>query len=121
MDFIANQLFDGLKFRALTLVDNFGWHCMTIRVVQPIKDIDVASIMEDVKNIITWYRKEYKLTTGVNLSVKNLTSGPMRIRWYWITHDLANRQTIPLSNHSMEVLGMSVKIQTGSYLWKTQH
>jgi putative transposase len=49
MDFVADQLFDGRKFRALTLVDNFSRHCLTIRVGQSIKGIDVANIMEDVK------------------------------------------------------------------------
>ena len=49
MDFVADNLFDGRKFRALTLVDNFSRKCLTIRVGQSIKGIDVVSIMNDVK------------------------------------------------------------------------
>lgn len=49
MDFVADQLFDGRKFRALTLVDNYSRKCMAIRVGQSIKGIDVANILEDVK------------------------------------------------------------------------
>jgi putative transposase len=49
MDFVADQLFDGRKFRALTLVDNFSRQCMAIRVGQSIRGIDVVRIMEDIK------------------------------------------------------------------------
>jgi len=49
MDFVADQLFDGRKFRALTLVDNFSRQCMAIRVGQSIRGIDVVRIMEEIK------------------------------------------------------------------------
>ncbi len=49
MDFVADQRFDGRKFRALTLVDNFSRQCLTIRVGQSIRGIDVVRIMEEIK------------------------------------------------------------------------
>lgn len=49
MDFVADQLFDGRKFRVLTLVDNFSRQCLATRVGQSIKGIDVVRLMEDVK------------------------------------------------------------------------
>jgi putative transposase len=49
MDFVADQLFDGKKFRALTLVDNFSRQCLAIRVGQSIRGIDVARIMEELR------------------------------------------------------------------------
>ncbi|QJB30703.1 IS3 family transposase [Chitinophaga oryzae] len=49
MDFVADQLFDGRKFRTLTLVDNFSRECLTIGVGQSIKGIDVVKILEDLK------------------------------------------------------------------------
>lgn len=49
MDFVADQLFDGRKFRVLTLVDNFSRQCIVARVGQSIKGIDVVRIMEDIK------------------------------------------------------------------------
>lgn len=49
MDFVSDQLFDGRKFRALTLVDNFSRHCIAIRVGQSIRGIDVVRIMEEIK------------------------------------------------------------------------
>ena len=54
MDFVADQLFDGRKFRALTLVDNFSRQCLAIRVGQSIRGIDVVRIMEEIKT-------EYKI------------------------------------------------------------
>lgn len=49
MDFVADQLFDGRRFRVLTLVDNFSRMCLATRIGQSIKGIDVACIMEEVK------------------------------------------------------------------------
>lgn len=49
MDFVADQLFDGRRFRALTLVDNFSRYCLAIRIGQSIKGMDVVRIMEEVK------------------------------------------------------------------------
>jgi|SRR5664279_2772211 len=54
MDFVSDQLFDGRKFRALSLVDNFSRQCMAIRVGQSIRGIDVVRIMEELKT-------EYKI------------------------------------------------------------
>jgi putative transposase len=49
MDFVADQLFDGRKFRALTIVDNFSRYCYAIRNGQSIKGIDVVHVMEELK------------------------------------------------------------------------
>ena len=50
MDFVADQLFDGRKFRALTIVDNFSRFCLGIRVGKSIKGIDVVEVLEALKN-----------------------------------------------------------------------
>ena len=54
MDFVADQrsdarLFDGRKFRSLTIVDNFSRKCLAIQVGQSIKGMDVVEVMERVK------------------------------------------------------------------------
>ncbi len=46
---VAEQLFNGRKFRVLTLVDNFSRQCLATRFGQSIKGIDVAWIMNDGK------------------------------------------------------------------------
>lgn len=50
MDFVADQLFDGRKFRSLTLVDNFSRECLEIHVGQSLKGGDVVAVMERLKN-----------------------------------------------------------------------
>jgi putative transposase len=45
MDFVSDSLFDGKRFRALTVVDNFSRECLAIRVDQGIKGEDVAETM----------------------------------------------------------------------------
>jgi putative transposase len=48
MDFVADQLFDGRRFRALTIVDNFSRKCLAIYPQQSIKGSDVVQVMEDI-------------------------------------------------------------------------
>ena len=49
MDFVQDQLFDGRKFRCLTVVDNFSRYCHAIRIGKSIKGIDVVEVMEALK------------------------------------------------------------------------
>jgi putative transposase len=49
MDFVQDNLFDGRKFRCLTIVDNFSRYCHAIRVGKSIKGIDVVEVMEALK------------------------------------------------------------------------
>ena len=48
MDFVSDALFDGRRFRALTLVDNFSRECLTIRADQRIQGGDVAELLDRV-------------------------------------------------------------------------
>jgi putative transposase len=50
MDFVADQLFDGRKFRALTVVDNFSHKCLAIQAGQSLKGTDVVQVMNIVKD-----------------------------------------------------------------------
>jgi len=50
MDFVADQLCDGRKFRALTVVDNFSRKCLAIHPQQSIKGDDVVNIMDRIKS-----------------------------------------------------------------------
>lgn len=49
MDFVHDQLFNGRKFRALTIVDNFSRYCYAIEVKTSFKGINVAEVMEALK------------------------------------------------------------------------
>ena len=48
MDFVMDQLFDGRKFRALTVVDNFSRKCLAIHAGQSLKGSDVVDVMQRV-------------------------------------------------------------------------
>ena len=46
MDFVADNLFNGRRIRALTVVDNLSRECLAIHVDQAIKGQDVVAVME---------------------------------------------------------------------------
>lgn len=50
MDFVSDSLFNGNRFRALTVVDNFSRECLMIYAGQSIKGADVVEIMEHLKH-----------------------------------------------------------------------
>jgi putative transposase len=45
MDFVCDSLFDGRRFRALTIVDDFSRECLAILVEKSIKGKEVASLL----------------------------------------------------------------------------
>lgn len=49
MDFVADQLFNGHKIRALTVVDNWSRECVAIAVDRSIKGEQVVQVMEQLK------------------------------------------------------------------------
>ena len=46
MDFVSDSLFDGRRFRALTIVDNYSRECLAIEAGQSIKGQDVAAVID---------------------------------------------------------------------------
>jgi putative transposase len=49
MDFVTDSLFNGRRFRALTLVDNFSRQCLAIQVGQHIRGEDVVGVLERIE------------------------------------------------------------------------
>jgi putative transposase len=49
MDFMSDQLFDGKRFRALTVVDNYSRKCHAIEVGQSLRGMDVVAVMNQIK------------------------------------------------------------------------
>jgi putative transposase len=49
MDFVTDSLFNGRRFRSLTVVDNFSRECLAIRVGQKIRGEDVTMVMDQLK------------------------------------------------------------------------
>jgi putative transposase len=48
MGFVSDGLFDGRRFRALTLVENFSRECLAIRVAPRLHGVDVAEVLDEV-------------------------------------------------------------------------
>ena len=48
MDFVNDALFNGGKFRGLTIVDNYSRECLAIRVGQSLKGTDVVAALEQI-------------------------------------------------------------------------
>lgn len=49
MDFVSDALFDGRKFRALTIVDNYSRECLAIVPGQSLSGLDVMMALEKIK------------------------------------------------------------------------
>ncbi|MTB52080.1 IS3 family transposase [Lewinella sp. W8] len=49
MDFVADQLFNGQKFRALTVVDNYSRQCPVIYVAPSIRGNDVVAVLDSLE------------------------------------------------------------------------
>ena len=72
MDFVADQLFNGRKFRVLTLVDNFSRQCLATSVGQSIKGLDVVRIMNDVKQYLRITPQRIQVDNGSEFISKDL-------------------------------------------------
>ena len=48
LDFVADQLIDGRRFRALTVVDVYTRECMAIEVGQSLKGSDVVRVLQQI-------------------------------------------------------------------------
>jgi putative transposase len=48
MDFVSDSLFDGRRFRAFTLVDNFSRECLAIHAAPKLHGSDVAELLDQV-------------------------------------------------------------------------
>ena len=49
MDFVSDALFDGRRFRVLTIVDNFSRECLGVCVGQSVRGDDVVALLEGIQ------------------------------------------------------------------------
>lgn len=71
MDFVSDNLFDGRKFRALTIVDNWSRKCLGIYADQSIKGDRVVSVMEQT-TLEHGFPKEIRVDNGSEFISKDL-------------------------------------------------
>ncbi len=72
MDFVADQLFDGRKIRALTVVDNYSRQCLAIHVGQSLKGEDVVAVMNRLKAENSTVPKRIQVDNGSEFISKAL-------------------------------------------------
>jgi putative transposase len=75
MDFVADNLFNGRRIRALTVIDNFSRESLAIHVDQSIKGQDVVNAWNTYASFGSVVRNAFKLTTEANLFPKLWING----------------------------------------------
>ena len=95
MDFVSDALFDGRRFRALTLVNNFSRECLAIRADQRLQGEDVATILDQVAAARSSSRRLW-------------TSGRTNPGSPWTSLGRESRRITHTSSRSTEASAMSV-------------
>jgi len=72
MDFVTDNLFNGRRIRALTVVDNFSRECLAIHVGQGIKGHDVVQVMEQLRLLKVRRPERIKVDNGPEFISKDL-------------------------------------------------
>ena len=72
MDFVADQTFEGRKFRALTIVDNYSRKCIAIHTQQSIKGDDVVSVLDRIKEVDGYKPERIQVDNGSEFISKAL-------------------------------------------------
>jgi putative transposase len=80
MDFVANNLFDGHKIRALTIVDNFSRQCLAIYVGHLLKGEDVVAVMQRLHQQLGLVPERIQVDNGSEFISKALD------RWAYDQH-----------------------------------
>jgi putative transposase len=72
MDFVSDQLFDGKRFRALTVVDNYSRKCHAIESGQSLKGTDVVTVLNRIKAETGIFPERIKVDNGPEFASKDL-------------------------------------------------
>lgn len=69
---VSDALFDGRRFRALTIVDNYSRQCLEIEIGQSLKAEDVVRVMQRIKLVRGTVPKRIKVDNGSEFISKAL-------------------------------------------------
>jgi len=72
MDFVADQLFNGRRIRALTIVDNFSRECVGIEVAFSLKGEDVVLALDKINCLASRIPKRIQVDNGSEFISKAL-------------------------------------------------
>ena len=114
MDFVADALFDGRKFRALTLVDNFSRECLGITVDQSLKGDHVVALLNEVVRRRGRPIRVSRRTTDQNSYLSRWIAGPTRTASRSISPVPASPPTTRSSNRLTAASATSASTRAGS-------
>lgn len=112
MDFVADNLFNGRRFRALTIVDNFTRECPAIHPARTITGSDVVDVMNRLK-VDRGLPRRIKVDNGSEFISKALD------KWAY-EHDIAldfSRPGKPTDNAFIESLNGSFRDECLNVHW----
>lgn len=72
IDFVADNLFNGRRIRALTVVYNFSRECVAIEVGQGLRSDDVVAVMERIRQTQHRVLQRLQTDTGSEFISKTL-------------------------------------------------
>ncbi len=106
MDFVSDQLYNGKRFRALTLIDTYSRECIAIHADKAIKGETVVEVLEGVKES-RGLPKKIKVDNGPSSFRGPWMPGLTLIRCNWNTRAPGSRLIIPTSSRSTAASGTS--------------
>jgi len=114
MDFVADQLFDGRKFRILTIVDNFSKKCPGLFAGQSIKGADVVNFLETAVAREGAIPERIQVDNGSEFISKELDRWAYENKVVRRSLDPASRPITRILNHSTGSFGMNACRPIGS-------
>jgi putative transposase len=113
MDFMSDQLFDGKRFRALTIVDNYSRKCHAIEVGQSLKGMDVVSVMNRIKASNGFLPERIQVDNGSEFISKNFD------KWAYENHVILDysRPGKPTDNPFIESFNGSLRDECLNTNW----
>ena len=72
MDFVSDQLFDGIRFRALTVVDNYSRRSLANKAGKSLKETDLVQVLEEITGRQKDFPTRIKVTNGCEFISKVL-------------------------------------------------
>ena len=113
MDFVADNLFNGRRIRALTIVDNFSRECLAIEVGQGLRGDDVVAVMERLKQSLGRVPQRLQTDNGSEFISKSMD------RWAYenrVTMDFS-RPGKPTDNAFIESFNGSLRDECLNVRW----
>ncbi|KHS90529.1 transposase [Pectobacterium brasiliense] len=113
MDFVADNLFNGRRIRALTVVDNFSRECVAIEVGQGLRGDDVVAVMERIRQTQQRVLQRLQTDNGSEFISKTLD------RWAYenrVTMDIS-RPGKPTDNALVESFNGSLRDECLNVHW----